>query len=205
MLTLSAACSTQGLTQLGSALQQFTISLNVNAHLGSSSSSSQQQQQQRHPQQQDQVHLRSSHGQPALGKVSMNSSTSSISLKQPRGLAASGGLSISRGQLNLLQSPNSPANSALLHLLQGLCLQLSRALLPTYADWLLRFWMGVLLVPGAAALHPHVLLLLKCLFDTPGLQLGPAVGLLLDSSFISPIVNLSQVSRLADAQVQQPW
>lgn len=197
---LSAACCAQGLTQLGSKLQQFTASLNINSHLSSSSNhSSSQRYQQPHQQQQDPGTLRTSHGQPALGKVSMNSSTSSISLKQPGGVGASGGLSVSRSQPNLLHSPNSPANSALVHLLQGLCLQLSRALLPIYADWLLRFWMGVLLLPGAAALHPHVLLLMRCLFDTPGLQLGPAVALLLDSSFISPIVNLSQVRKHADA------
>eukprot|EP00878_Enallax_costatus_P017644 GHUV01018538.1.p1 GENE.GHUV01018538.1~~GHUV01018538.1.p1 ORF type:complete len:869 (+),score=314.27 GHUV01018538.1:690-3296(+) len=194
MLTLSAACSAQGLTQLGSKVQQFATSLNMNLRRSTNSSpaSSSNNPPQQLQQQQDQVLIKTSHGQPALGKVSTSSSAGSISFKQQSSVGTSGSLGLSRGQLNLLQSPRSPANSALVHLLQGLCLQLSRALLPTYADWLLRFWMGVLLLPGAAALHPHVLLLLRCLFATPGLQLGPAAGLLLDSSFVSPIVNLSQ-------------
>jgi hypothetical protein len=81
--------------------------------------------------------------------------------------------------------------------MRPLCLQLSAALLPTFADWLLRFWVGLLLLPGAGQMHPHVLLLLKCLFDTPGLQLGPASVLLLDSSFLSPLVALAQV-RIGD-------
>eukprot|EP00775_Hariotina_reticulata_P013221 gene13221-13351_t len=84
-------------------------------------------------------------------------------------------------------------DSELLGALQGLCQELSRALLPAYAGWLLRFWMGVLLLPGAAALHPHVLLLLRCLFDVPDLQLGPAgVALVVDINFLSPLVTLSQ-------------
>jgi len=59
--------------------------------------------------------------------------------------------------------------------------------------------MGVLLLPGAAALHPHVLLLLRCLFDVPDLQLGPAgVSLVLDSNFLSPLVSLSQVRTLPE-------
>lgn len=193
MLTLSAACSAQGLTQLGNKLHHFTTSLNINSHLSTSSHPPSSINAPQQHQQQDQALSKSSHGQPALGKVSANSSVGSISFRQTGSVGTSSSLGLSRGQLSLLQNPRSPANSALVHLLQGLCLQLSRALLPTYADWLLRFWMGVLLLPGAAALHPHVLLLLRCLFGTPGLQLGPAAGLLLDSSFVSPVVNLSQV------------
>jgi hypothetical protein len=209
MLMLSAACYSQGLNDLGSKLQQFTTSLHINAALASSSGSrnlgqqqqhdlqqQQQQQQQQgkgsHPSQQQQQHQQQ-HGQPGVSTSS--SSSSSAALKRAMG-AAAGGLASSNSSLAGFASigPASPSHAALLHLLQGLCLQLSRALLPTFAEWLLRFWMGVLLLPGAAALHPHVLLLLRCLFDTPGLQLGPAgSALLLDAAFISPIVNLSQV------------
>jgi hypothetical protein len=185
MAMLSAACSTQGLTDLGSKLQQFTTSLNINAALANGSSSSSRignlgHQQQQHVQQQQ---------QPGVS-TSSSSSSSNAALRQ--GIASTG----SHGAAGFAMSrPTGPVHAALLHLLQGLCLQLSRALLPTYSEWLLRFWMGVLLLPGAGALHLHVLLLLRCLFDTPGLRLGPGgAALLLDAAFISPIVNLSQVS-----------
>jgi hypothetical protein len=198
MLMLSAACCSQGLSDLGSKLQQFTTSLNINAALVSSSRNLQQQQQQQQQQQGKASHTsqqqQQQQGQPGVS-TSSSSSSGGIALRRAMG-AAAGGLSSSSSSLAgfAATGPASPSHAALLHLLQGLCLQLSRALLPTYTEWLLRFWMGVLLLPGAAALHPHVLLLLRCLFDTPGLQLGPGgASLLLDAAFISPIVNLSQV------------
>jgi hypothetical protein len=197
MAMLSAACSTQGLNDLGSKLQQFTKNLNINAALTVASSSignlGQQQQQQGKASQQTQQQ----HAQPGVS-TSSSSSSSNAASRQAISTAGRGLASSSNSAAGFASAgPACPSNAALLHLLQGLCLQLSRALLPTYSEWLLRFWMGVLLLPGAAALHPHVLLLLRCLFDTPGLQLGPGgAALLVDAAFISPIVNLSQVRYL---------
>jgi hypothetical protein len=203
MLMLSAACCSQGLSDLGGKLQQFTTSLNINAALVVSSSSTNLGQQRQHDLQQQQgkpAHTiqQQQHGQPGVSSTSSSSSSSNAALKRAMGAAAGGVASSSSSLAGFAASgPASPSHAALLHLLQGLCLQISRALLPTYTEWLLRFWMGVLLLPGAAGLHPHVLLLLRCLFDTPGLQLGPGgASLLLDAAFISPIVNLSQVRNL---------
>lgn len=192
---MSAACSTQGLTQLSSKLRQFTDSLNMNlgASISRSTASSQQQTHKQHMHEQSQPQMSASHGQPPLAKDSTSSSTSSIAFKQQRETGRTAVPATCNRQQHIQQS--RPSNT-LVQLLQGLCLQLSRALLPTYADWLLRFWMGVLLLPGAAALHTHVLLLLRCLFSTPGLQLGPAVSLLVDGNFISPVVHLCQVRTL---------
>lgn len=203
-MTLSAACSTQGLSELANKLQQFCTSLNINKGCSSGISDGTSLPQQQQQQQQElgaslsspqQRHQQQSQGQP--GSSTRSSSSSSAGVVKRGDGAAAGGLMNSSSSLQGVQLPGParPSHNTLLHLMQGLCLQLSRALLPTYADWLLRFWMGVLLLPGAAALHTHVLLLLRCLFDTPGLQLGSGVALLLDGAFLSPIVNLSQVRR----------
>jgi hypothetical protein len=189
--SLAGACCTHGFGPLGNKLQLFAEALNTNPssslggelQAGSSEGvQAQQQQQQRH------VHFspgmaqqpgRQLHGVPG-------------GLTSGGGLGGSGGSA--SGSAHGAFGPHlGQVGSTLLQLMQPLCLQLSRALLPTYADWLLRFWMGLLLLPGAAQLHPHVLMLLRCLFDTPGLQLGSAAGLLLDGSFLSPVVALSQV------------
>jgi hypothetical protein len=112
--------------------------------------------------------------------------------------SSSGGGMRADGRPGSGSQPAAPAGCArgngspLRRLLEALCLQLSRTLLPTYADWLLRCWMGVLLLPGACQLHAPVLLLLRCLFEEPGLQLGPAAALLLDTAFLGPLVALSQ-------------
>jgi hypothetical protein len=189
MHTLAAACCTHGLTLLGSKLQAFAHCLNVNSgccYAGADAPATPvPEQQQQHQRSNSASHVPEQQQQPLARHNSSHFGTTG-----PRSAlagAAGGG-----GRQQLRPAP-SISSSALLHLMQGLCLQLSRALLPTYAEWLLRFWMGVLLLPGASQLHPHVLLLLRCLFDTPGLQLGPAAALLLDASFLSPLVTLSQV------------
>jgi hypothetical protein len=193
MHALAAACCTHGFAQLGSKLQLFADTLNINsnsgmagsliAQLGSSNNSSREQQAQRHVQ----------FGGGA-GHQQASSPVSKRAASLSGGVGVSGSLSYKVSTQQLQPGPPSHVSRALLHLMRPLCLQLSRALLPTFAEWLLRFWMGLLLLPGASALHPHVLLLLRCLFDTPGLQLGPAANLLLDPSFLSPMVALSQVS-----------
>jgi hypothetical protein len=195
MHALAAACCTHGFAPLGSKLQLFTDTLNINsssgmagsliAQLGSSNSSSRELAQ-RHVQ---------------FGGESGHQQVSSPVKQRTAGLSGGvgdgGSLPYSISTQQSQSGPPSHVSSALLQLMQPLCQQLCRSLLPTFAEWLLRFWMGLLLLPGASALHPHVLLLLRCLFDTPGLQLGPAASLLSDPSFLSPMVALSQVSFVA--------
>ena len=191
--SLAGACCTHGFGPLGNKLQLFAEALNTNPSgslggelQGSSTEGVQaQQQQQRH------VHF-----SPGMAQQPGSRQPGVLGiLTQGGGLGGSGG-SASGGSATSTFGPHlGQVGSTLLQLMRPLCLQLSRALLPTCADWLLRFWMGLLLLPGAAQLHPHVLMLLRCLFDTPGLQLGSAAGLLLDGSFLSPVVALSQVGR----------
>lgn len=208
MHALSAACCAHGFAPLGNKLQLFADALNINsgsgiagsliAQLGSNSSGSRQQQQQQA--QRDpfplQRHVHFSGG-PTFQHGSSPGGKRVSGVSGGLGDSSSTGLLYSIGPQQGQVGRPSHVSSALVTLMQPLCLQLSRAMLPTFAEWLLRFWMGLLLLPGAAHMHPHVLLLLKCLFDTPGLQLGAAASLLLDSSFLSPVVALAQVGLYA--------
>lgn len=207
MHALAAACCTHGFAPLGSRLQLFADALNINSGtgiagsgfivlLGSSSNSSGGGG--------DREQQRSLRESPAARHVQFSGAVGGCQPGSPQGKRLSGlpagrgdsGSSVLCGsgpQQQWQAGLPGHVSSALLQLMQPLCLQLSRALLPTFAESLLRFWMGLLLLPGAAHLHPHVLLLLRCLFDSPGLQLGPAASLLLDSAFLSPVVALAQV------------
>lgn len=80
-------------------------------------------------------------------------------------------------------------------LLPRLASQIARAFFPAYAEWALRAAGGALLLPGAGALHAQLLELVRCIFLSPGLELGPGVlGMLVgDSGLLSPVVALSQV------------
>lgn len=202
MHALSEACCSHGLAQLGNKLQLFAEALNVNSSSGGVGEFVCSQQQHMSHGQADYIHH---HQQQHMGNYSTGQQTQQQGgVKRAAGEVAAPGHGLApplHQQHGSHFGPSSHISSALQQLMQPLCLQLSRALLPTFADWLLRFWMGVLLLPGAAALHTPVLLLLRCLFDTPGLQLGPAAALLLDSAFLSPVVTLAQVGAIALAAV----
>jgi hypothetical protein len=206
MQALAGACGAHGFAGLGDKLQLFAQALNVNSsssssfhnvaaaeHGGSNSSSREQHETQLGGQQQQQRQVHFSPPRPGMQQPGHRPTHSMAG-----GMGDSGGFaSGTRPQQQQKQPGQLPGHvsHSLLQLMRPLCLQLSCALLPTFADWLLRFWVGLLLLPGAGQMHPHVLLLLKCLFGTPGLQLGPASALLLDSSFLSPLVALAQVRR----------
>jgi hypothetical protein len=190
--SLAGACCTHGFGPLGNKLQLFAEALNTNpsGSLGRELHGSSTEGVQGQQQQQQQRHV---HFSPVMAQQPGRQQPGMPGIQTPwGGLGGSGG-SASGSAAGAFGPHLGQVGNTLLQLMRPLCLQLSRALLPTYADGLLRFWMGLLLLPGAAQLHPYVLMLLRCLFHTPGLQLGSAAGLLLDGSFLSPVVALSQV------------
>jgi hypothetical protein len=167
--TLAGACETQGLPELGVALTAL-----ADAVAGSSAAAAVTSDRRRLP------------------AVSATSTLAPLQpLQPPQGPAQQ--FSKQQQQQHHHHHHHQKPSELLEQLLSAVCAALARSLLPTYADWLLRFWVGLLLLPGAAALHPPTLLLLSALFRTPGLTLGSAAVLLLDPGFLSPLVGLSQV------------
>jgi hypothetical protein len=76
---------------------------------------------------------------------------------------------------------------------------LAAAFTPGYDEWLLRAASGLLLLPGARTLHGPLLELLRHMFESPGLELGPSALAMLvgdgagSGGVLAPVVALSQV------------
>lgn len=102
---------------------------------------------------------------------------------------------------NKLQQLLAAATSTLPSMLPALCLQISRAFFPQYAYCFITQCIAVLILPGAVPLHPHILVLLKHLFEVPGLHLGPAVSLLVGGGLLAPITAMAQVGYMVGQSV----
>ena len=93
----------------------------------------------------------------------------------------------------------SATPSALPKLLATFSTALVKSFFPRYSHWFLCYATALLLLPGAAAQHLPVLLILRAVFETEEMEVNPgAAQLLADSSLLTPLVGLSQVRRWWD-------